>query len=107
MLSERPGERDPSRREAMNNRKRQREELNTAELEREPEPAFGELRGYVPADILKISFPAAGRGQARARTDRTTGQRPARAGARNGGRNHDERAPGSRGRGGRHQGKSR
>jgi DivIVA domain-containing protein len=53
----------------MNNRKRQREELNTAELEREQEPAFGELRGYVPADILRVTFPAAVRGYDRQAVD--------------------------------------
>jgi DivIVA domain-containing protein len=53
----------------MNKRERQRAELNAAEVEREQEPAFGELRGYVPADILNVSFPGAVRGYDRGDVD--------------------------------------
>jgi DivIVA domain-containing protein len=87
----------------MNTEKRQRDELNAAEQEQEH--AFSELQHYVPAEILNVSFPAAvggydrravdaylkarqspdrgdqgerltaRSGQARARTNRTTGHR--------------------------------
>jgi DivIVA domain-containing protein len=55
---------------AMKNRERQQEEPNGSEQEREKEHnAFGELRGYVPADILNVSFPAAVRGYDRQAVD--------------------------------------
>ncbi len=51
----------------MTNGKRQRDELDTAEPG--TEHAFGELRDYVPADILNVSFPAAVRGYDRGAVD--------------------------------------
>jgi DivIVA domain-containing protein len=53
----------------MNNKKRQRDEPNGGEQEQEQEHAFAELRDYVPAEILNISFPAAVRGYDRGAVD--------------------------------------
>jgi hypothetical protein len=55
--SGREGEFEPEG--AMSKRERQPEDSNAAEQDREKPHAFGELRGYVPADILNVSFPAA------------------------------------------------
>jgi DivIVA domain-containing protein len=52
----------------MNNREKQPEESNAAEQEPEKQ-AFGELRGFVPAEILNVSFPAAVRGYDRQAVD--------------------------------------
>jgi DivIVA domain-containing protein len=51
----------------MNNRKSQGDEPKDGE--REQEHAFAELRHYVPADILNVSFPAAVRGYDRGAVD--------------------------------------
>src|SRR6266536_2100771 len=60
---------------AMNNKKGRRDEPNGGEQEQEQkqeheqEQAFGELRHYVPAEILNVSFPAAVRGYDRRAVD--------------------------------------
>src|SRR4051812_4398911 len=53
----------------MNKHERQPEEPDAAEQEQEKPQGFGELRGYVPADILNVSFPAAVRGYERRAVD--------------------------------------
>jgi DivIVA domain-containing protein len=53
----------------MNNDKGQRDEPKGGEREHEQERAFGELRHYVPAEILNVSFPAAVRGYDRRAVD--------------------------------------
>jgi DivIVA domain-containing protein len=53
----------------MNNHKGQRDEPKGGEPEQEQEHAFGELRHYVPAEILNVSFPAAVRGYDRRAVD--------------------------------------
>jgi DivIVA domain-containing protein len=53
----------------MNTKEWQRDEPNGGEQEPEQEHAFGELRDYVPAEILNVSFPAAVRGYDRRAVD--------------------------------------
>ena len=53
----------------MDNDKAQRDEPESGEPEQGQEHAFGELRHYVPAEILNVSFPAAVRGYDRRAVD--------------------------------------
>jgi DivIVA domain-containing protein len=53
----------------MNNDKEQRNEAKGGEPKQEQEQGFGELRHYVPADILNVSFPGAVRGYERHAVD--------------------------------------
>lgn len=66
--SERPGERIRAEGEKMSNDKGQPDEPK-GEPEPEQEQAFGELRHYVPTEILNVSFPAAVRGYDRRAVD--------------------------------------
>src|SRR2546422_8528034 len=60
---------NPRRRGAMKNDKEQRDEAKGGEPMQKQEQAFGELRHYVPAEILNVSFPAAVRGYDRRAVD--------------------------------------
>jgi DivIVA domain-containing protein len=53
----------------MNNEKRQRDEPEGGKPEPAKEQSFGELRHYVPAEILNVSFPGAVRGYDRHAVD--------------------------------------
>ena len=53
----------------MNNDKEQRKEAKGSEPKQEQEQGFGELRHYVPAEILNVSFPGAVRGYDRHAVD--------------------------------------
>ena len=65
--SERPGERIRAEGEKMSNDEGQRDEPKGGEPDQEQ--PFGELRHYVPAEILNVSFPAAVRGYDRRAVD--------------------------------------
>src|SRR6266480_1341223 len=53
----------------MNNKEGEPAEQKGGDPDQEQEPAFGELRDYVPAEILNVSFPAAVRGYDRRAVD--------------------------------------